>query len=134
MINFQVKETKHDNSDFKAFMAENEADISHIFPHFSEEDAQFGDILVLTHADSIIGVVISQTKGDELHIDVDYLIKKYRDQGIGKAFFEKRLQDYQKKGINSVIALTDNTVHINYLKEAGFTQSSLYPDRYELVW
>ena len=132
MTDYQVKEANYDDPDFVEFMTTNAPDIFKYFPHYSDEDAEYGEILVLTYQDEIIGAFVYTIKGNEIHVETDYLIEEYRDQGIGKSFFENRIKEYQKEGISLIVALTNNDVHVAYLKDIGFKPSPLYKDRFEL--
>lgn len=121
-----------DSKEFQSFMNIYGAEIESIFPHYSEEDAYYASIYLLKTAAKTIGVFIYQTKGDELHVDVDFIAEEQRDKGIGADFFKDQIGEFKKKGFNKVVALTTNSKHIEYLRTCDFERSVRHPDRFEL--
>lgn len=132
MFEIQIEPSSTESTDFVEFMSKHDDDIQAFFPHYSEDDAYYGSVYVLKIKDEIIGTFIYQAKGEELHVDVDYVIENYRDVGVGQEFFIQKLDEFRKMGFGVVVALTANAKHISYLKKCNFYHSTKHPDRYEL--
>jgi predicted GNAT family acetyltransferase len=131
MDTLEIVQSTFENEEYKKFMRVCADEVELIFPHFSEEDAVFSEILMLKTEDEIIGVFIYQQKGDLLQIDVDFLVSKHRDQGIGQDFFNQKMDDFKKGGYRTIVALANNKIHRGYLESLGFKQA-LHPDRFQL--
>lgn len=121
-----------ESNEFQDFMEANKAEIETIFPHYSEDDAYYSSVYLLRAKTEIIGVFVYQMKGDELHVDVDYLIESYRDRGLGREFFIRQLEEFKGQGFKLVVALTNNDEHKKYLVSCGFVNSTKHEDRFEL--
>ncbi|MCB9224928.1 MAG: GNAT family N-acetyltransferase [Crocinitomicaceae bacterium] len=105
-------------------------DIESFFPHFTLEDAFFSEILLLNSKNEIAGVFVYQDKGDELHIELDYVSPDFRDQGVGKDFFKQMTSQFQQDGFKIMSTLTGNQTHREYLLNVGFKNSPKHPDLY----
>ena len=131
MEDLKIQEVDSDNEEFTSFFKEKEQDIEQYFPHYSEEDAERGFVLILKVEETVIGAFVYQTKGQEVHIDLDYVIPNFRDKGIGMQLFEQKTADFERTGFKTMITLTDNPAHINYITKLGFQNTEIHPDRYE---
>ncbi len=130
--NLEISEVSLEDARFTDFIAGWEDDIETIFPHFTEEDADFSSLYMLKVDGKDSGVFIYQRKGEELHVHVDYIIPEFRDVGIGNSFFKSKIEEFKETGFSIIVALTNNDVHIKYLLDVGFEQSTKHPHRYEL--
>lgn len=116
-----------------AFIEKHEEDIESIFPHFDLEEVELGSGYKLMADETIIGLFLYMPKGLEAHIELDYLVEKYQDQGIGKEFFERKIAEFREEGYEEIISLTDHDRHRAYLEMLGFRQSKEHPDRFRLT-
>lgn len=132
MEKLNIIEVFFDQPDFTGFMEKWGDEIEAIFPHFSEEDADYGHVLMLQYEGSVAGMFVYEHKGEELHIACDYVTPEFRDLGIGTAFFEQKVKEFRTAGIAKLVALTDNVAHRQYLINSGFVLSNVHPDRYEM--
>ncbi|MBL4624146.1 MAG: hypothetical protein JKY42_03260 [Flavobacteriales bacterium] len=132
MGNLEITVIEFENENFQKFIEEWESDVENFFPHYSEEDAEEGNILMLRYDNEIAGMYIYQYKGNTIQVDLDYMIPKFRDLGIGKMFFEQKRTEFKGKGFKSIVSLTDNNVHRQYLVSLGFKLSEVHPDMYEI--
>ena len=132
MNDLQIVETAYDAEECQTFLSAHYDELGEIFPDFSVDDAVFCSVDLLKIKEEIIGVLVYLGKGEELHIEMDYLIPSYRDQGIGKKMFAQKIQDFKAKGYRSIMALTDNQNHKDYLISNGFKTSSKNPLQYEM--
>lgn len=96
------------------------------------EDTDFARICLLKLDAQPAGIFIYQEKGEEMHIEVDYLIEQYRDQGVGKRFFQDVKDRFKQKGYSILVTSTENEAHISYIQDLGFKQSRMHESRYEL--
>ena len=81
----------------------------------------------------IAGLFVYQDKGEELHVEIDYLIPQYRNQHVGEQFFERKLNDFRKDGFEVIIAVTEHEEFIRYLQRVGFERSKMHNSRFELL-
>jgi GNAT superfamily N-acetyltransferase len=132
MSELDISAISFDSEEFKSFMDEWEADIEKIFPHYSEDDAQYGEVFSIRVEGSIAGLFIYQYKGEELHVSVDFVIPKFRNKGIGKKLFEDKFDEFKEQGFKSIVTLTDNNLHAAYLASCGFELQAKHPDWFEL--
>lgn len=132
MEKLEIVEVFFDQPEYTDFMEKWGEEVESIFPHYSEEDADYGHVLMLHYNGKVAGMFVYEHKGEELHIACDYVTPEFRDLGIGKAFFQQKVKEFRSAGIAQLIALTDNDAHRQYLVDAGFVLSNVHPDRYEM--
>lgn len=130
-LSLHIEEISNESEEFLRFLDLWSEDVEVYFPDFSIHDITFATVLLLKINSKPSGLFIYQDKGEELHIDLDYLIPDYRNMGIGDSFFRKKLDDFKKDGFEIIISVSENPVHQKYLKELGFEQSKLHNTRFE---
>jgi len=109
-------------------------DIENYFPDFSPNDAEFSDFLLLIYQNQNVGLFVYHPKGEEMHIDVDFVPPAFRNVGIGPSFFKTMKDDFIKQGFKILYASTSNELHRNYLlNDLRFTLSDKHPDLYFLM-
>lgn len=133
MNDLQIVETPYDAEECQTFVNAHYDELEEIFPDFSVDDAVFCTVNLLKMKQETIGIFIYLGKGEQLHIEMDYLVPHFRDQGIGKKIFAQRKQDFKAEGYKTIIVLTHNQAHKNYLLATGFKFSSKNPLQYELA-
>lgn len=124
MSQVKIKEEDFSNPSLIQFLKDYEEDILIYHPDFELETAEMGNFLVLYSDDKIIGVFIYQAKGDEMHVDVDYIIKEERDKGVGIFFYGRKLENFKKLGFSSVFAIAGHPLYQKYLEGIGFKPAS----------
>ncbi len=112
------------NPELRQFIADNEDDILIYHPDFELETAELSNFIVLRSGEQIIGVFIYQEKGDQMHVDVDYIVEEHRDQGVGLFFYGSKIDDFKKLGFTSVYAIASHPKYQSYLTELGFKSVS----------
>ena len=132
MMDLEIIKVPANDEAFVNFMTEREDDIDEIFPHFDKDNLDMTEISFLKSSNRGIGVFISEYKGEELHVMVDYVIPEFRDIGIGEEFFSQNLSYFKEMGFKSIVALTDNERHKNYLKRCGFKNAEKLDDLFEM--
>lgn len=130
-ISLEFEEISNESEEFIRFLHHWSDDIELHFPNFSIYDITFATVYLLKVNTKPSGLFIYQDKGEQLHIDLDYLIPEYRDMGIGNSFFEKKMDDFKKEGFEIIIAVSENPIYTKYLKELGFVRSNLHNTRFE---
>lgn len=130
MNQLTVTEVTATDQDWISFYDKWQGDIEKFFPHFSEDDAMFSEILLISIENELAGAFVYQDKGTELHIDLDYVSPDFRNQGIGQDFFLQMKQTFTKSGFKSMLTLTNNGDHAEYLLSVGFKRSLKHPDLY----
>jgi predicted GNAT family acetyltransferase len=130
MNELEIKEVSASDQEWISYYQKWENDIQSFFPHFSEDEATFSQILMLNYRGETAGVFVYQDKGDELHIDLDYVSPDFRNLGIGGDFFQQKKDDFQRAGFKKIVTLTNNKDHRDYVLSIGFESSSLHPDLY----
>jgi N-acetylglutamate synthase-like GNAT family acetyltransferase len=128
-----LTEVKSSDPAFISFMEKWESNVEKYFPNYSNEEAVFSEILLINHKGEDAGIFIYQNKGEQIHIEVDYVAPGFRDLGIGKNLLIELSNEFKKDGFKVVFSITSNEDHKNYLLGLGFKQSSKHPDRYALV-
>lgn len=131
MSDLIIKEYSAEDAEFVDFIESNLDEIEEIFPHFSLEESGYADAFLLIKENQIIGAFICRPRGEELHVDIDFLIHPYRDMGIGNDFFQQKLGEFKNQGFSAVVALTANETHIKYLKSCGFELNTKHPHWYQ---
>lgn len=132
MNQLNVQSIEAEADEFSSFMEVWGDEIEEIFPHFSEEDAVYSEILSLEVNHQMVGVFVFQFKGERLHVNVDYVIPEYRNQGIGQSFFRQKIEEFKKMGFKAIVSLSNNKIHQDYLVSCGFKQQPKHPDWYQL--
>lgn len=128
----KTEAVEFDNDEFQSFFRTWRDDIERYFPHFDIDDAEMGHILKVTCDGVTVGYFVYTPKGEEVHLEVDYVCPEYRDRGIGAMVFGQKMEEFKQKKFDRIVSLTDDPVHIEYIKNIGFRQSHLHEDRYEL--
>ena len=131
-LSLKIEKIESDSEEFTSFLKAWSDDIESYFPDFSIYDITFAAIYLVKVNNESAGLFIYQDKGEELHIEVDYIIPKLRNKGIGKEFFNEKLDTFRKEGFEIIISVSDNDVHQKYLKSLGFKQSKKHHSRFEL--
>ncbi len=106
-------------------------DIEFFFPDFDIEEISFAEIELMIIDDQLCGILIYQDKGEEMHIELDYVIKEFRNLGIGQSYIPYLFYQFKKAGYKEVYAKTGNERHKLYLNTLGFNSSKSHPDLLE---
>ena len=79
------------------------------------------------------GLLIGRLDGSTLTIDLDYVLRPYRDSRLGRWLFGRGADVFRRDGITAVRSTGDTDTHRKYLQRIGFQPSSSSPDLYELA-
>lgn len=101
------------------FLTHHATDIANFQPDFSMDD-EFDIALVLTRDGLPAGVVLGKRDGDRLDIDLDYVLKAYRDSRIGSWLYGRGSAVFRSTGIATVTSSAGDGSHPGYLTRMGF--------------
>ena len=108
-------------------------DIETYSPDFEPFGLSFVTALLVKVNNDPAGLFLYQTKDKEVHVELDYISQAHRDKGIGSKIFEQIKSSFIKSGRSKIIALQYNAAHGNYLESIGFSPSSKFKNRYEML-
>ena len=132
MQELALKQIEIESEEFDQLYSNWKKDIAHFIPEFEPEEVPFSKCSLILIDKLAAGLFIYMEKGEEIHIDLDYLSEQYRDKGIGQTIFADILKNFKDQGFKLVVALSYNNDHANYLQSLGFAQSEKYVTRYEI--
>ena len=101
------------------FLAHHAADIAHFQPEYDVTEPA-GFALVLTRDGLPAGVVLGDREGPRLDIELDYVLKTYRDSRLGAWLFGAGAGVFRSAGISEVTTAGGTEAHRSYLARVGF--------------
>jgi hypothetical protein len=101
------------------FLAHHANDIATFQPEY-DVTAPFDFALVLTRDGLPAGVVLGSRVGDRLDIDLDYVLKAYRDSRLGSWLYTSGSGVFRSAGITEVTSAAGRNTHPGYLTRVGF--------------
>jgi hypothetical protein len=104
------------------------ADIHRFQPTF-EMPTNDGFCVLLLRDGLPAGAVIGRTVDDTLHVELDYVLRAYRDSRLGAWLYGRGSAVFREHGITCVSSQPGNEVHRSYLERMGFERRD---DRFEL--
>lgn len=108
------------DSPFLADFLRNHANrIGEFQPDFDLADP-FDFALVLTREGLPAGVVLGRRQGERLHVDLDYVIRAYRDSRLGNWLYGDGARVLRSEGIDVVTSDAGSPSHRPYLVRMGF--------------
>lgn len=101
------------------FLAHHAHDISTFQPEY-DITAPFDFAVVLTRDGLPAGVVLGSRDGERLDIDLDYVLKAYRDSRLGSWLYGRGSGVFRSAGITEVTSASGSGAHPGYLTRMGF--------------
>lgn len=101
------------------FLAHHASDIATFQPEY-DIDAPFDFAVVLTRDGLPAGVVLGTREQDRLDIDLDYVLKTYRDSRLGSWLYGRGAGVFRSAGIAEVTSAAGRHTHPGYLERMGF--------------
>lgn len=101
------------------FLTHHTADISRFQPDY-DITAPFDFALVLTRDGLPAGVVLGNRDGERLDIELDHVLKAYRDSRLGAWLFGRGAGVLRSAGITEVTSAAGRETHPGYLARMGF--------------
>jgi hypothetical protein len=111
----------------RAFVEFHKDDISEIIPSYihSADD----DLLCFFILRNMMpaGLFITKVKGEEAHIQLDYVIPNYRDFKVARFIFEENAAFFIQRGIRRFVSEGGSAIHQTYLEKMEFVnQGEMY--------
>ena len=131
MIGFEYQKTVISDSRFTEFYKEVENDIDRLFPNFEIEMVEMSDVEILLLDNQVCGILIISEKGEEIHIELDYVVPKVRDLGVGQSYLAKKFVEFKDAGFSIVYASTGDQKQQDYLGSMDFQKSIKHLDLFE---
>jgi len=131
MIKFNYLSVKSTDKTAKKFYLENRDDIEIYFPDFDVDEVYLSDVELLVVDEKLCGLLVYQAKGDQMHIELDYVTAECRNKGIGENYIPKLFDKFRKSGYKMVYAGTGVEKHKKYLRTLGFKNSKSHSDLLE---
>lgn len=103
------------------FLQHHAADIANFQPEY-DITAPFDFALVLTRDGLPAGVVLGERDGERLDIELDYVLRAYRDSRLGAWLYGRGAGVFRSAGIARVTSAAGNRSHPGYLARVGFEQ------------
>ena len=107
------------------------ADIHKFQPGFEPPSAGEGGVvaLLLMRDGLPAGALVGRQEGGDLHVQLDYVTKPYRDSLISQWLYGKGAAVFRRLGVDRVLSAPGADAHSAYLAKAGFVRRG---DRFEL--
>jgi hypothetical protein len=101
------------------FLTHHASDIATFQPDYDLGDP-FDFALVLTRDGLPAGVVLGNRDSDQLDIDLDYVLKAYRDSRLGSWLYGRGSAVFRSAGITQLSSAAGRESHPGYLVRMGF--------------
>lgn len=101
------------------FLSSHAGEIETFQPDF-DLDAERDFALVLTRDGLPAGAVLGRRSGDRLDVDLDYVMRAYRDSRLGQWLYGPGARTLRSAGINIVTSAAGTSSHHPYLERVGF--------------
>lgn len=94
------------------------------------------NLIILRNA-AVAGIFTGQRRGQELWVDLDFVIPEFRDLKPGRFLYEENRAFFINNDIACVVGAASSVKHQNYLKRMGFetrpgdTSNGLFFKKYE---
>lgn len=127
---FSILEVRPNSEYVSEFLRFYEEDIKNFIPEFSLENINVDECWLLLKDMKVAGIFMGRkTNKNTLFIDLDYILKQYRDFRIGTFLYKYNQDFFLNKGIQHLKAIPAGNQHNNYLKKMGFQYQNGYYER-----
>ena len=106
------------------FVEYHAGDIGRFQPDFHMPPGPDVMSLLLTRDGLPAGLIVGRRDGDELTIDLDYVLREHRDSRIGKWVFGPGAEVFRRAGLRRLRSTATTDVHGKYLHRVGFTPAA----------
>jgi hypothetical protein len=122
---FSILEISPNSNYVKEFLNYYMQDINKFSPDFQSE-AVNSDVCWLILKDmKVAGLLLGSEYNDtSMKIELDYILKPYRDFKPGTFIYEDNQKFFLQKGYNKLLASPGNHVHNQYLERMGFLRNN----------
>jgi GNAT superfamily N-acetyltransferase len=122
---FRILDVRPDSPYLHYFLNFQAADIRRFFPSFRDErvrDEPSRLALVVLRDLVPAGVLLGCIRGEQLEVDLDYVVPQYRDMKVGRYLFRDEADFFRARGIREIVSRADTEVHAGYLERMGFAR------------
>ena len=127
---FSILEVRPNSEYVSEFLRFYEEDIKNFIPEFSLENINVDECWLLLKDMKVAGIFMGRRANkNTLFIDLDYILKQYRDFRIGTFLYKYNQDFFLNKGIQHLKAIPAGNQHNNYLKKMGFQYQNGYYER-----
>jgi GNAT superfamily N-acetyltransferase len=120
---FRILEVRPNAQYLQYFLDFERADIGRFIPHFRYEAERSEDsrLALFVLRDLVpAGVLLGSIRGDRLEVELDYVVKEYRDMKVGRFLFTDEADFFRRRGIREIVSPADTKEHADYLRRMGF--------------
>lgn len=124
---FTLLEVSPNGKYLNAFVEFYRDDILEIIPtfHHNTEDGLLCFFILRNMMPA--GLFIAKIRGEEAHIQLDYVIPNYRDFQVARFIFEDNAAFFRQRGIRRFVSDGGSPIHRNYLEKMEFVnQGDVY--------
>lgn len=124
---FSILEVKPNGEYVREFLRYYMDDIKSFNPEFDIDKTRSGECWLLLRKMTVAGIFIGhKTSDDTFCIELDYILKQYRDFKIGTFLYKENQQFFIRKGIHKLKSLPASHQQNQYLKRMGFRYENGY--------
>jgi len=120
---FRILEVRPNAQYLEYFLDFERADIGRFIPHFHYDGERADDsrLALFVLRDLVpAGVLLGTVHGDRLEVELDYVVKEYRDMKVGRFLFTDEAEFFRSRGIREIVSPADTPEHADYLRRMGF--------------
>ncbi|MCX7862667.1 MAG: hypothetical protein N2449_06705 [Bacteroidales bacterium] len=122
---FELLETDISNPYVKRFLEYYQTDIYKFFPNLSLNQNSYDICILMLRNMHVAGLFLAHYDNNKvLWIDLDYVIKEYRDLKNGKHLYRYIEEKLKNQSIFIIRAKTHSKIWNNYIKQFGFSQTN----------
>lgn len=119
---FTFLEVSPEGKYLNAFLDFYKDDILEIIPGYTRTTGE--DVLCFFVLRNMMpaGLFIARVRGEEAHVQLDYVIPNYRDNKVGRFIFEENAAFFRQRGIRRFVSDGGSPIHRKYLEYMEFVQ------------
>ena len=113
------------NSEYlRAFVEFYKDDIAEIIPSYTHKTAE--DLLCFFILRNMMpaGLFIVKVRGEEAHVQLDYVVPNYRDFQVARFIFEENAAFFIQRGIRRFVSEGGSAIHRRYLEKMEFVNKA----------
>ena len=121
---FDTLEIRGDNKYLLNFLKFHDKEIQKFFPGFAYKPEMNTISFFVLRNMAVAGIFLAhQENKNNLKVGLDYVVPEYRDHKNGKFIYHRLRQSFLDKGFKTVLADTNSSKHVKYLKKIGFVEN-----------
>ena len=117
---FRILEVRPNAQYLQYFLEFERDDIRRFIPGFHYDPEQTNVALFVLRDLVPAGVLLGRVHGDELEVQLDYVVPQYRDSKVGRYLYFDEAAFFRGRGIRDIVSRADTEAHAEYLTRMGF--------------